>query len=38
MWWLTPVVPTTKEAKIGRIAVQVQPRQKVGKARPHLNK
>jgi hypothetical protein len=31
MWWLTPIIPTTWEAEIGRIRVQGQPGQKVSK-------
>jgi hypothetical protein len=31
MWWLTPVIPATQVAKIGRISIQGQPTQKINK-------
>jgi hypothetical protein len=33
-WWLTPVIPATKEAEIRRTAVSDQPKQKTSKTPP----
>jgi hypothetical protein len=29
MWWLTPIIPATQGAEIGRMEIQGQPQQKV---------